>query len=83
MIFFEKKVNCGKPFDMSLDNVVNICQIIRPSRDKNRILLHAVSSGDKVFKTIGPRSAMMKWWSLSRSTLLNTPIVCLNVFFDS
>ena len=47
------------------------------------ILLHAVSSGDKVFKTIGPRSAMMKWWSLSRSTLLNTPIVCLNVFFDS
>ena len=45
--------------------------------------LHAVSSGDKVFKTIGPRYAMIKWWSLSRSTLLNTPIVCLNVFFDS
>ena len=45
--------------------------------------MHAVSSGDKVFKTIGPRSAMMKWWSLSRSTLLNAPIVCLNVFFDS
>ena len=29
-------------------------------------MLHAVSLGDKVFKTIGPRSAMMKWWSLSR-----------------
>ena len=67
---------------MSSDNVVNICPIIRLSREKTGFL-HAVSSGDKVFKTIGPRSAMMKWWSLSRSTLLNTPIVCLNVFFDS
>ena len=63
---------------MSLDNVVNICPIIRLSREKT-----GFCSGNKVFKTIGPRSAMMKWWSLSRSTLLNTPIVCLNVFFDS
>ena len=44
----------------SFDNVVNICPIIRLSREKTQILLHAVSSGDKVFKTIGPRSAMMK-----------------------
>ena len=49
---------------------------------ENRILLHAVSSGDKVFKTIGSRAAMMKCWSLSGSKLLNTLIVCLNVFFD-
>ena len=67
---------------MSLENEVNNCPIIRLSSEKTG-LLHAVSLGDKVFKTIGPRSAMMKWWSLSRSTLLNTPIVCLNVFFDS
>ena len=62
---------------MSLDNVVNICPIIRLSREKTGFCCM------QSLKTIGPRSAMMKWWSLSRSTLLNTPIVCLNVFFDS
>ena len=33
-MFFRKKVNCGKTFDMSLDNVVNNCPIIRLSREK-------------------------------------------------
>ena len=32
--FFRKKVNCVKTFDMSLDNVVNICPIIRLSHEK-------------------------------------------------
>ena len=36
---------------MSLDNVVNNCPIIRLSRENTGF---AVSSGDKVFKTIGP-----------------------------
>ena len=68
---------------MSLDNVVNNCPIIRLSREKIGFSCMLVSSGDKVFKTIGPRSAMMKCWSLSGSALINAPIVCLNVFFDS
>ena len=32
--FSKKKVNCGKPLIMSLDNVVNICPRIRLSREK-------------------------------------------------
>ena len=32
--FSKRKVNCGKTFDMSLDNVVNNCPIIRLSREK-------------------------------------------------
>ena len=44
------------------ENSMNL--FLRLSRE---ILLHAVSSGDKVFKTIRPRSAMMECWSLSGS----------------
>ena len=64
-----------KPLIMSLDNVVNIlCPIIRLSREKTRFCCMRFLSGDKVFKTIGHRSAMMKCQSLSGSKLLNTLI---------
>ena len=41
-----------------------------------------VSSGDKVFKTFGPRSGMAKCRALSGSKLPNTLMVFLNVFFE-
>ena len=47
-----------KPLIMTLDNVVNICPIIRLSRKKNRFCCMRVSSGDTVFKTIGPRMSV-------------------------
>ena len=60
---------------MSLDNAVNTCPIIRLSREKIEFCCMRVSSGEKVFKMIGPRSAMTKYQSPSGSKLLNTLIV--------
>ena len=60
---------------MSLDNVANMCPIIRLCREKTGFCCMRVSSGDKVFKTIGPRSAMTKCQSVSGAKLLNTLIV--------
>ena len=64
-----------KTLTMSLDKLVNICPIIRLSREKTGFCCMRVSSGDKVFKTIGPRSAMTKCQFLSGPKLLNTLIV--------
>ena len=68
---------------MSLDNEVNNCPIIRLSREKTGFCYMQSLLVIRFSKLLDLLSAMMKWWSLSRSTLLNTPIVCLNVFFDS
>ena len=54
-----------KTFDNDLDIVVNICPIIRLSREKTGFCCMRVSLGDKVFKTIEPRPAMTKCQSLS------------------
>ena len=66
---------------MSLDKVVNLFLIIRLSRKKTRFCCMRVSSGDKVFKTFGPRSSMTKCQALSGSKLFNTLMKCLDVFF--
>ena len=72
--FFEKKVNCGKPFIMSLDNAVNICQIIRLSREKTGFCWMQSLLVISFSKRLG-----LDLLSLSGSKLLNTLIVCLNV----
>ena len=54
------------------ENSMNL--FLRLSRE---ILLHAVSSGDKVFKTIRPRSAMMECWSLSGSKYSDSMSECI------
>ena len=64
-------------FDMSLDNVVSNCPIIRLSREKTGFC------SMQSLLVIRFSKLLDLDWSLSRSTLLNTPIVCLNVFFDS
>ena len=59
-----------------------MCLIIRLSPEKPRFFCKRVFSGGKVFKTFGSRSGMTKCQALSGSELLNTLMVCLNVFFE-
>ena len=67
---------------MSLDEEANMCLIIRLSPEKTGFGCMRVSSGEKVFKTFGPRSGMTQCRALSGSKRLNTLMVCLKIFFE-